>query len=463
MRVLILQPAADARTRRRPYRHDVALLAAVLRECGHSVGLMVLEVCDETTLAAAVHETLPGLVAMYVESLSADLAFRVAGALRPVLDAPLVLFGPHAALCPDEALSMRGVHAVAVSPPDIAIPAYLDAPQDGLQHLSTPGLWISCETGIMRNPSAAPPESLAGQPLPARDLYLSETLLDAAGLIDVCAARWGETLPSDAPPPTAGAPAPASWPVLHRPLDAFLKEMAILAADYLNLEGFRIGNARWSSSPEWLAEFTSRYPRGIHLPFRTALYPPDITPDVAAHLARAGCEEVRLDVGNGSTLIRHDILGIEVTNETLEAAFHSLRRVGLRTAARVELGAAYETPVSLEETLALLRRLDPDRIEAALHYPAPGTRSHEAARENGWLVADPAAAYRAGRPALDLPSLTQDDVLTACEALPHAVHRPRIAALIRLARRAKIGRGRTLHELIVKPFLGPPVRPGVKP
>ncbi|MGB3086490.1 MAG: hypothetical protein WBC53_01980 [Phycisphaerae bacterium] len=463
MHVLLLQPAADARTRRHPYRYDVALLAAVLRERGHSVGLMVLEVCDETTLAAAVHETPPGLVAMYVESLSADLAFRVADTLRAVLDASLVLFGPYAALCPDEALSMRGVHAVAVAPPDVAIPAYLDAPQDGLQHLSTPGLWINCETGVMRNPSSAPPESLVGQPLSARDLYLSETLLDAAGLIDVYAARWGETLASAAPLPAPGALAPGSWPVRHQPLDAFLKEVAILAADYLNLEGFRIGNARWVSSPEWLAEFASRYPREIHLPFRTALHPPDITPDVAAHLAQAGCEEVRLDVGSGSTLIRHDILGIEITNETLEAAFHSLRRAGLRTAARVELGAAYEMPVSLEETLALLRRLDPDRIEAVLHYPAPGTRAHEAARENGWLVADPSAAYCAGRPALDLPSLTRDDVLTACEALPYAVHRPRIAALIRLARRVTIGHGRTLHELIVKPFLGPPVRPGVKP
>ncbi|MGB2755115.1 MAG: hypothetical protein WBE00_08430, partial [Phycisphaerae bacterium] len=76
----------------------------------------------------------------------------------------------------------------------------------------------------------------------------------------------------------------------------------------------------------------------------------------------------------------------------------------------------------------------------------------------GWLVGDPAAAYRDGRPALALPALSEDDLVTAREAIPYAVHRPRAAALIRLARRAKIGKGRTLYELVVKPFLGPPVR-----
>ncbi|MGB2615388.1 MAG: hypothetical protein WBE06_11855, partial [Phycisphaerae bacterium] len=84
--------------------------------------------------------------------------------------------------------------------------------------------------------------------------------------------------------------------------------------------------------------------------------------------------------------------------------------------------------------------------------------AYAAAQENGWLVGDPAAAYRAGRPALALPSLSDDDLITALEAIPYAVHRPRLAALIRLMRRAKIRRGRTLHELVLKPFLGPPVR-----
>jgi hypothetical protein len=232
-----------------------------------------------------------------------------------------------------------------------------------------------------------------------------------------------------------------------------------LAEEHLDMAGFRITNPRWVSAPEWLAKFADAYARDVALPFRTVLAPRDVTDAVAPLLARAGCEEVLLEVGSGSTLIRNDILGLEVSAGDLVAAFAALRRAGVRSAARVEIGAPYETPASLDETLLMLNRLAPDRVEAVLHFPAPGTRAYAAARENGWLVGDPAAAYRAGRPALALPALSEDDLITAREAIPYAVHRPRAAALIRLARRAKIGKGRTLYELVVKPFLGPPARP----
>jgi hypothetical protein len=234
--------------------------------------------------------------------------------------------------------------------------------------------------------------------------------------------------------------------------------MRRLAEEHLDMAGFRITNTRWASAPEWLVKFADAYAHEIAMPFRTVLASRDVTDAVAPVLARAGCEEVLIEVGNGSTLIRNDILGLDASADDLRAAFAALRRANVRTAARVEIGAPYETAASLDETLALLKRLDPDRVEAVLDFPAPGTRAYAAARENGWLVGDPAAAYRDGRPALALPALSEDDLVTAREAIPYAVHRPRTAALIRLARRVKIRQGRTFFELVVKPFLGPPAR-----
>jgi len=458
MRVLLVQLAADLDAQRNPYRHEVALLGAVLRARGHDASLLILESCDEAALDAALTGAAPDAVALYVESLSADLARRIADSLARITDAPLLLFGPHPARCPDDCLSMSGVQAVAISPADLAIPAYLDAPHEGLEQLKTPGLWIKCESGIMRNAPGRPPESLSDSPPPARDLYLSDLVLDSGGYAEVCVARGGETtgIPSSptGPPPQPAAP----WPVIHRPLRAILQEMFNLAEEHLDMAGFRITNPRWASAPEWLAKFADAYARDVALPFRTVLAPRDVTDAVAPLLARAGCEEVLIEVGSGSTLIRNDILGLEASAGDLVDAFAALRRAGVRSATRVEIGAPYETPASLDETLLMLNRLKPDRVEAVLHFPAPGTRAYAAARENGWLVGDPAAAYRAGRPALALPALSEDDLITARETVPYAVHHPRIAALIRLARRAKIGKGRTLFELVVKPFLGPPVR-----
>jgi hypothetical protein len=472
MNLAILQPVPDARAARCPYRHDVAALAAALRARGHNVTLTILETCDESAVAAAaggarpacqVVAGRPDLVFLYIESLAADLAVRMAGVIAQVHGSPLVPFGPHASRRPDECLSLPGAEAVAIGPTDLVAPDYV-ATRAGLDYLRTPGFWIKCETGIMRNPLPRAPEPPADAPLPARDLYPSDRLVDPAGFAEVRVARGGEAgaatadAPAQTPPGGPCWPPTAAWPVRHRPVESVILEMLQMADALLDLGGFRIDNERWASSLAWLAAFAERYARQVGMPLRTTLYAPDVSPQAAALLARAGCEEVRLPLGSGTALIRHDVLGLNVSAEAAEAAVAALRGAGVRAVACVEIGTPYETPTSLEQTVEFLRRLDPDRVEAAMHYPAPGTPSDRIARENGWLVPDPASAHLAGRPAVALPRLSADDLVTAREELPFAVLRPRIVPLIRLGRRVRIGNRGTLYDLVVKPFLAPPVR-----
>jgi len=465
MNLAILQPAADARAAARPFRHDVAATAAALRACGHTVGLIVLDTCNEATLGPLISGLRPELIFIYVESLAADLAFRLAGLLSQIHRAPLVAFGPHASLKPDDCLSMTGAEAVAVGPADFVAPDYVASHASSLDYARTPGFWVKCETGVMRNPPPRPPESLAGRPAPARDLYLSDLLVDTAGFAEIVVSRGGES--ALAPPPKGSPAAPplqtvwpttAAWPVLHRPVDAVLAEVREMAALLMDMGGLRIGNVRWASSPQWLADFAARYPKEFRLPLRTTLHAADVTPQTAELLARARCEEVRIPIGSGSALIRNDVLGLGVSAEAAAAAFAALRAAGVPSVACIEIGAPYETPASLEQTVEFLRRVDPDRVEAALHYPVPGTPAHKVAHENGWLVPDPVAAHLAGRPSVALPRLSADDLITACEELPYAVLRPRIAPLIRLARRVRIGKRGTLHEVLLKPFLAPATR-----
>ena len=459
MRVLIVQPVPEPTPGRSPYRHEIALVGARLMRPDWTVALAVFRTWDETALRATLAEARPDAILIYVESLAADLAFGIAEALRPMHSATLLFFGPHAQRCPDEALSRPGVEAVAVGPADLCIPAFLAAPAAAPERLQVRGMWVNCASGVMRNPPPLAPK-MSDEPPPARELYGLEPTLDRAGFAEVCAARGGQAAPkTDAGPQAPAAwPAPAPWPVLHRPVDAVLAEMMAIAEVQLDLGGFFLTNDRWTAAPWWVRDFAARYPVEIALPLRTTLHPLDVTVEVAQRLARAGCEEVRLVVGSGSALIRHDMLGLDVPPALLRAAFSVLARAGIRTVARVEVGAPYETRLTLEETVRLLRELDPDRVEAVLHWPEPGTPAFDAARENGLLVADPAGAYRNGRPALAPVGLSEEEVLTACEALPYAVHRPRTAALIRAARRMKIGKRRSLYDVAVKPLLGPPLR-----
>jgi hypothetical protein len=460
MRIVILQPVPTARAMRRAYRDEVAVLGAVLRGERHEVTLMLFDRFDEAAVARALLESRPEIILLYVEGLAADMAFRAAGAVASARGAPLIPFGPHATLCPDECLSMTGAEAVAVGQADFAIPPYLESRQKSLDSVRTPGLWVKCETGVMRNPPPRPPATLADQPPPARDLYPPEQMLDPAGLAYVGVSRGGEDAGLDvliASGPAAAWSA-ASWPTRHRPVDACIREMVLVADEQLDLGGWRIGNERWTSSPGWLAEFAERYRREVALPFRTTLYAPDVKDQGAALLARAGCEEAALNVGSASAFIRNEVLGLGVSSEAIVAAFDTLRRAGVPTVARVEIAAPYETAVTLEETTTLLKRLDPDRVEAVLHYPAPGSRSCKVAKENGWLVPDAAAAHLAGEPAVSLPTLSAEQLRETCELLPYVVHRPRLVPLLKMARRVKMGKRGTAYNLVVKPLLAPPCR-----
>jgi len=464
MRLTILQPVPGARAMRKAYRDEVAVLGAVLRRQGHEVTLILFDRFDEGAVAAAILEAHPELILIHVESLAADLAFRAAGAVAEARGAPLIAFGPHARLCPDECLSMTGAEAVAVGHADVTIPPYIESRGRSLDSPRAPGLWVKCETGIMRNPPPRPPATLADQPPPARDLYPPEQMLDPSGLAYCGVARGGEDAGLEVFGPAAphAAWSTASWPARHRPIDACLQEMVAVTEEQFDIGGWRIGNERWASSPKWLAEFTERYRRQIALPLRTTLYAPDVKDQGAALLARAGCEEVLINVGSASTFIRNEVLGLGVSSEAIVAAFDALRRTHVPTVARVEIGAPYETAVTLEETAALLKRLDPDRVEAVLHFPAGGSRAYKIAKENGWLVPDPAAAHRAGLPALTLPAFSAEDLQAACELLPYVVHRPRIVPLLRFARRVKMGKRGTAYDLVVKPLIAPPRRRKMK-
>ncbi len=458
MNLAIVQPVPDAPAAQRAYRDEVAALGAALRSRRHSVSLVLVTPSDEAAFVQAMMaQNRPEVVLMYVESLAADVAVRAAGAVASVLGAPLIPFGPHARLCPGECLSLAGAEAVAVGPPDFTVPAYVEARGSSLDSSRTPGFWVKCETGVMRNPSPPPPASLADLPAPARDLYPPDLALDAAGFAYVGVARGGELsgVPSAAAPPMPGA---TGWPLRHRPVANVMKEILAVAEAQLDLGGWRVGNERWIASPQWLAEFADRYAREVRLPIRTTLHAPDVKDHAAGLLKRAGCEEAVIPVGSASNLIRNEILGMNVSAEDLVAAFQALRRAGVRSVARVEVGSPYETAVTLDETALLLQHLDPDRVEAVLHYPEPGSHAHNVAKENGWLVPDPAAAHLAGAPALMPPGLTAEEIATRCELLPYVVHWPRIVPLLRLARRVRIGKYGTVYDLIAKPFLVPPMR-----
>jgi radical SAM superfamily enzyme YgiQ (UPF0313 family) len=91
-------------------------------------------------------------------------------------------------------------------------------------------------------------------------------------------------------------------------------------------------------------------------------------------------------------------------------AVGALRDAGLRVAARVFVGNPYESEVTIEKTLALVRRARPDEVHPAVYYPTPGTRAAETCADNGWISGRGEENFWTQQSVLDMQSLPADKI-----------------------------------------------------
>jgi radical SAM superfamily enzyme YgiQ (UPF0313 family) len=194
--------------------------------------------------------------------------------------------------------------------------------------------------------------------------------------------------------------------------------LAELAGSAANCREIAFADHGFASEPAWLDEFAAAYPKACGLPYRCHIRPMDASPEAVAALAASGCRGATLEVGCGSRFIREEILAIEASDEQIVAAARSLSAAGIEVTARVFIGCPYESEITLEETLALLRACRPAAVSPRVFYPRPGTRAHELCRENGWISGRGEENYWLGRSVLDMPSLPARLIDAAAANLP---------------------------------------------
>jgi radical SAM superfamily enzyme YgiQ (UPF0313 family) len=134
-------------------------------------------------------------------------------------------------------------------------------------------------------------------------------------------------------------------------------------------------NRRWVSS---FADEVVR--RHAQLPFKIQARADLITREVAAALARAGCEEVWMGVESGSqTVLNAMEKGLRV--DDVYDARENLREAGIRACFFLQFGYPGETWSDIRQTVELVRRTRPDDVGVSLSYPLPNTRFYQLVRD----------------------------------------------------------------------------------
>jgi len=134
--------------------------------------------------------------------------------------------------------------------------------------------------------------------------------------------------------------------------------------------------------PGWVTRFAEALDsRSSHIPFKCLSRADLLTrPGEVEALARSGAQTVWLGAESGSQKIL-DAMEKGTRIEQIHEARRRLKEAGIQAGFFLQFGYPGETRADIEKTLELVRAADPDDIGISVSYPMPGTKFHEAVRE----------------------------------------------------------------------------------
>ncbi|MBU2395765.1 MAG: B12-binding domain-containing radical SAM protein, partial [Gammaproteobacteria bacterium] len=127
---------------------------------------------------------------------------------------------------------------------------------------------------------------------------------------------------------------------------------------------------------EWLDEFCNYYSK-IKVPFHIQIRVEMINDERIRKLKEVGLHGATFAVESGNQKLRHDVLGRNMTDETIIKGANILHKYGIRLRTENMIGVPHETLENTMETLELNIKCRPDIAWASLFQPYPGTELHK--------------------------------------------------------------------------------------
>ena len=419
MRILILQCISEPGKRAVPrFEPKLATLLTLLKQRGHDLSLLGLSRFDVAVVNAALARALPQLVYADISSVCVNAARRTLQYIEEHEFLPIVAGGDFPTVDPAAALSLPGVHAVAIGEPDASLITYFERMKDPAISQVVQGVWLRDERGLARPELPGLVEDLDSLPPGERELFGYGDCVARTGEIEVavgrgCPQRCAYCLNGTVARMYAGR---GTW-VRHRSLENVLDEIELLRGRYAEARLVRFLDHAFALDAEWLGELLAAYQSRCSLPFRCHLRANAATEATVKQLAEAGCKLADVEVISGSDFIRNEIFEMDLSAAQIDSTFALLRAADIRIRAIVYLGAPYESEASLEDTRALLRRLKPDVLSLRPYYPWPGTQATETCRENGWLHSRGEEQYHEDKCGIDMPACRPDFVASFLKRL----------------------------------------------
>lgn len=110
-----------------------------------------------------------------------------------------------------------------------------------------------------------------------------------------------------------------------------------------------------------------------------------VTDEIIKEMKDAGCYEVRMGVEAGNDYIRNEVYKKDISKEQIFNAVNTAKKYGIRVRLNFIVGAPYETPEMIKETVDLADKVNADYELFAILMPLPETEMKELCEKEGLI------------------------------------------------------------------------------
>jgi anaerobic magnesium-protoporphyrin IX monomethyl ester cyclase len=149
--------------------------------------------------------------------------------------------------------------------------------------------------------------------------------------------------------------------------------------------------------------------REIGLPWDCQTRVTTVSKEILTKMREANCQQVFFGVESGCQKIL-DAVKKGTTVEQNEKAIRLAKDVGLFVSISVIVGYPGETKDMLQETIDLIRKVEPDDVYLCVATPYPGTELRSLVEEMGWEMSDDWGLYDTITPVFANPNLSAEEI-----------------------------------------------------
>ena len=362
----------------------VMSISAVLRQSGHQTRLLFLDFNRPTAKDfQQIRDFAPGIVGIPVYTGWQRGILRFCRQLQDKLGVPVILGGPHPTYCP-EILAADAVDYICVGEAEIAFPEMVNRLEHGRPVADIPGIWLKKNGAIIPNGASRLPHL---PELPPMDIDLYCRASEAIRHHDNREFSLNRGCPFGCHycnEPSLRA-LHGMKAVRSKTVDQALEEIHYVFDKYPFKSVFFTSD-NFFLKKDFALQFLPRFKREIGVPFTCQMRVELIDAEVARILKESGCAMVGVGVESGSPRVRQELLGRNMSNETLIRGCRHLQQQGIRINTYNMIGIPGETFAEALETVKLNIEINPTACGCSFFQPYPGTKMTEKMLQEGLIT-----------------------------------------------------------------------------